>query len=373
VLIRSSRLQMKDSNNSNLDFLRAAAVLFVLGGHLTYFRGITRVGRLSIIPLGFWGVLVFFVHTCLVLMSSLERQRDQNGSDGLFITFMIRRCFRIFPLSILVVAIIAILHLPMATLDPGRFTGANSTPWDIVCNLLLVQNVFKHVSILGPLWSLPYELQMYLLLPWLFIFLGSSRSILKTILLWIGSVGLASLALHYQWIPDLALYIPCFLPGVLAYQLMRSRRFQLPAFVWPFAVAALTIFALREVAWKYRWTATLVLGLAIPHFVPLTNRWIVVPSRLVAKYSYGIYLTHFFSIWFAFEACHPLPRAERWLLFLACAIGLPVLFYHAIEEPMINLGKTLADRVSGSRPPLSIGLKMGAVTPTPELSPQEDR
>jgi peptidoglycan/LPS O-acetylase OafA/YrhL len=336
---------MQTGNNSNLDFLRAMAVLFVLVGHLTYFRGIMRVGPLNIIPLGFWGVLVFFVHTCLVLMLSLERQWNQRGRSDLFVTFMIRRCFRIFPLSILVVALISVFNLPQATLKPGQFLGTVSTPWDIVCNLLLIQNLAKRVSILGPLWSLPYELQMYLFLPWIFLLIRPSRSIWRVVGLWLVSLGVASLALHYQWIPDLALYLPSFVPGVIAYQLMRSERFRLPAFLWPFAVAALTVFALTEVGWKYRWTAGLILGLAVPRFVPLSSRWIVVPSQLIAKYSYGIYLTHFFSIWFAFEALQPLPKLMRMLVFAACAVGLPVFFYHAVEEPMINLGKKFTDRL----------------------------
>jgi peptidoglycan/LPS O-acetylase OafA/YrhL len=32
----------------------------------------------------------------------------------------------------------------------------------------------------------------------------------------------------------------------------------------------------------------------------------------------------------------------RWVLFLVLGIGLPVLLYHLIESPMIELGKRLA-------------------------------
>jgi len=160
---------MSTSDNPNLDFLRATAVSYVFISHLTFFRGIYYLGPLRIVPLGYWGVFIFFVHTSLVLMLSLERQWIQHGPKNLFWSFIIRRCFRIFPLSVLVVSLIALSRIPQQVVEHGYFVGAAATKWDILSNLLLIQDLTTGVSILGPLWSLPYEMQMYLFLPFLFL------------------------------------------------------------------------------------------------------------------------------------------------------------------------------------------------------------
>jgi len=159
---------MRTQDDPNLDFLRTMAVLFVVASHVAYFFGIVTVATLSVVLIGVFGVLIFFVHTSLVLMFSLERQWNQRGKHGLFPMFMVRRCFRIFPLSIIVLVSIIAFHVPQATLVPGRFEALNATPWDIVSNLALIQNLARRDSILTVMWSLPYEMQMYLFLPWLF-------------------------------------------------------------------------------------------------------------------------------------------------------------------------------------------------------------
>ena len=89
----------------NLDLLRTVAVTLVFVDHLAGaadFRGLGDIGRL--------GVLIFFVHTSLVLMLSLERL----GLSGfrLYFTFLVRRIFRIYPLSILVVLTVVLFRDP---------------------------------------------------------------------------------------------------------------------------------------------------------------------------------------------------------------------------------------------------------------------
>ena len=52
----------------NLDLLRAAAVLAVIGWHLLWSQQLPAAAWLGRV-----GVLAFFVHTALVLMASIER------------------------------------------------------------------------------------------------------------------------------------------------------------------------------------------------------------------------------------------------------------------------------------------------------------
>jgi peptidoglycan/LPS O-acetylase OafA/YrhL len=339
---------------SNLDLLRACAVLFVLFGHLTHFHGVDSLGPLSLVGLGLWGVLIFFVHTCFVLMLSLERQWRDRGAAKLFSNFMIRRAFRILPLSMLVVALVAIFRLPLMDVGSHHFYGATLSLPVVLSNLLLIQNLTKNVSILGPLWSLPLEMQMYLFLPLLFLFVRPARSVWRLVILWALSLGFAAVAMRYQGIPSVFTSVPFFLPGIMAYQIQRKKISQLPAFLWPVFVAALTVLflvgdRLGHVGGLARdFAACLTLGLLTPRFAQISTRWLVRTSQTVAKYSYGIYLTHFFAIWLAMQEMSHLPKIYRFSVLLVLSAGLPVIFYHGIEEPMIRLGKKVADRYATS-------------------------
>ena len=180
------------------------------------------------------GVKIFFVHTCFVLMLSLERQWKNQGAARLFGSFMVRRVFRIYPLSIFIIGLVAAFHLPMAELHREQFVAMPLHPTLVLSNLLLIQS--PSTSILGPAWSLPYEMAMYLFLPWLFLLLYPNKSRWRVAAIWLLSVlgGLVFLAyLRGRTNSNFLLYVPCFLPGVIAYQLQRTPRRQLPAVVWP--------------------------------------------------------------------------------------------------------------------------------------------
>ena len=57
---------------TNLDMLRALAVLLVLGDHFLKIEGVTQMAGVEINWIGRLGVAFFFVHTSLVLMLSLN-------------------------------------------------------------------------------------------------------------------------------------------------------------------------------------------------------------------------------------------------------------------------------------------------------------
>lgn len=329
-----------------MDFLRSFAVLLVFFGHLSFFHQLVAVGPLNLRLMGTLGVTLFFVHTALVLMLSLERQQKDQGDNRLFMSFMIRRCFRIYPLSIAAVALVVAFHLPLAVVSYWHFGGIKPDGADIFSNLFLVQNFSSRISILGPMWSLPLEMDMYVFLPWLYLLLRPNRSIRRIALVWI--IAVASNLFYMRYITNSSFlgFVPCFLAGVLAYQLQLSNyRRRLPAFLWPLVVAMLAAFFLMDGLgehWVKKWTTCLFLGLAVPFFSRISSLWLVVPSHFIAKYSYGIYLTHFFCIWFAFERLGKLPALAKIPVFVALAIGLPVLFYHLLEEPMIRFGKRVA-------------------------------
>ena len=369
----------------NLDLLRTIAVSLVVVGHLTFHFGVMNIGPFRLTRIGQLGVLFFFVHTCCVLMMSLERQWKGQSPLQLFGSFITRRIFRIYPLSIAVVALIVIFHLPQAFVMPGYFQGAVLSAGTILSNLTLVN--ISGPWILGVLWSLPYEMAMYFFLPWIFLFILDQRSWhLRVVGLWLIAVAGTIVILQILGWPGrdyFVEYVPCFFPGVIAYRLMRATgangvgagrvsgdagdlraggsrgavlpgRRPLPALLWIVVVGSVVPLYMyrRELLgnWCFRnWLVCLVIGLAIPLFSQISQKWITIPSHYIAKYSYGIYLTHFFCIWLAFDQLHRvLPKIARLGVFVVLAAGLPILFYHLLEEPMILVGKRCAKRLEAA-------------------------
>jgi peptidoglycan/LPS O-acetylase OafA/YrhL len=101
-------------------------------------------------------------------MLSLERQEQKYGNVAFFKVFFVRRFFRIYPLSVFVVVVIFLFAIPATHLAPGILEAQKTDNLQLFANLLLFQNFLKDANILGPLWSLPYEIQMYLTFPFWF-------------------------------------------------------------------------------------------------------------------------------------------------------------------------------------------------------------
>jgi peptidoglycan/LPS O-acetylase OafA/YrhL len=156
--------------SANLDLLRALAVLMVLAQHLLRRAELLSVGPIPVETIGHFGVLLFFVHTSLVLMYSMHRASDRDAKE-LVRSFYIRRFFRIYPLS--TVAIVAALVLGVTTMGPVHGLAVTARPnlVAVSSDLLMVQNLTQAPSIINVLWSLPYEIQMYLVLPFLFLWI----------------------------------------------------------------------------------------------------------------------------------------------------------------------------------------------------------
>jgi peptidoglycan/LPS O-acetylase OafA/YrhL len=335
-------------DSPNLDFMRANAVLMVLAFHVLGFFGIRRVGPFDLEAMGLLGVLLFFVHTSFVLMLSLERQLAKFGRERLFLIFIVRRCFRIYPLSILVVITIALFKLPLAG-PPWRMNWCPLSRQDILSNLLLIQNMTGSPSIVAPLWSLPFEMQMYLFLPALFLLIRRLKSAwapVSGILLLTGLILMWVASGHGYHLK----YVPCFLPGVLAYRLSRRTGFGWRFWGWAILLwSSVAVFMLLGTL-ETGWLICFIIGTAIPQFAELTSRWLRRASHLVAQYSYGVYLTHYFCIWLAFVKLQFLPRVSQLAIFTVAVMLVPIFLYHLFELPLITAGRKLAEeRLAPSR------------------------
>jgi peptidoglycan/LPS O-acetylase OafA/YrhL len=353
------------TESRNLDFLRSVAVLLVLVDHLFMAAGLAE--RFPVVyDMGRLGVLMFFVHTSIVLMRSLERSEERNGGT-LFGDFYIRRAFRIYPLSIACVLLVSAFGVPQT---PGGAPAVRSA-FQIIASLLLVQNVAGQLSVISPMWSLPLEIQMYIALPFLYIFARrhSAMDILKVACA-AALIGLPfdrALSMHLVrglGRLDILDYVPCFLAGVMSYRLSKNRAPSISSWLWPVAVVAIvTLYLLWQTVFPdptnrmpaYReWVACWMLGALIPQFREMKLRWLRNASHYVAKYSYGIYLGQVPALWIGFTLWPQTASAFKWIVSILLLTGIAVVSYHSIEYPGILLGKVVADRFKSKRSRVAI-------------------
>src|SRR5439155_9781924 len=81
-----------------------------------------------------------------------------------------------------------------------------------------------------------------------------------------------------------------------------------------------------------------------------------VGTRLIAKYSYGIYLSHGAVIMWSFAL--PVSTALKWVIFVPLAMIAPVAMYHLIEHPLILVGQRLGRRMfARSESPTEVSAK----------------
>jgi peptidoglycan/LPS O-acetylase OafA/YrhL len=357
ALARASTLK-SSANSRNLDFLRSYAVILVVGFHLAKFFD-WRFGKLRVTDFGLLGVMLFFVHTTLVLMFSLERQSAAGGAP-LFVPFMIRRCFRIYPLAVLVAACAFLFRIP-ADLQFGKFTLLHQSPSNLLANLLLIQNVTLQKANPGVLWSLPLELQMYLVLPALFVFASRVKSAWAVIASWWLAVGLwyaagfssgmlplseGSIRSPMEALLKFTRFAPCFLPGIVAYKLWTIPRL-FAASAWPAFLAlcsAAFVWLSGRQPIQSGWFVCFALGAGLCLFRELPENALTWLTKKIARYSYGIYLLHYFAIWLAFAVCRRLNVVARVAIFLFVLTTLSVLLYHAVEAPLIAAGVSLSER-----------------------------
>jgi peptidoglycan/LPS O-acetylase OafA/YrhL len=73
-----------------------------------------------------------------------------------------------------------------------------------------------------------------------------------------------------------------------------------------------------------------------------------VAAHFVAKYSYGIYLSHIALIMWISGL--PVPVAARVALLVLTAVIVPIAIFHLIEHPMIVVGHRLAERLFPQHP-----------------------
>ena len=322
----------------NLDFIRAFAVVLVVLDHTLLALNIHWLGSWQVEWIGIVGVYIFFVHTALVLMWSLERKPH-------VLDFYIRRVFRIYPLAICAIWIALLSHAPVNGTVDHYFQYHSVSTLNKITATLLVQNLVSSQSnLLGVLWTLPLEVQMYLFLPFLFFFVREEKSVWPLLLIW----TLTCLTCRRLFGPVssiLPMVVPAFIPGVVAYIGFSKWRPRLPALCLLLLLALLTAGFMAHPNSRTAWPFCLALGLALPLIRDLRATWIVRASHEIAKYSYGIYLGHPFAIVLGLYLLRGHSLALQLSVEFASIAILSFAAYHLIEHPLIRLGSRVAARV----------------------------
>jgi peptidoglycan/LPS O-acetylase OafA/YrhL len=235
-----------------------------------------------------------------------------------------------------------------------------------LANLFLIQNVTLQKANPGVLWSLPLELQMYAALPALFLFALRVKSPWTVVALWWLAVGLwyaagesagllplsdGGIRSPLEALLKFTRFAPCFLPGIVAYKFWRVPA-MFAAWAWPVflgfcSLAFVRLSGSRPI--ETGWFICFAIGLGVAFFREIPEGPLAWLTKRIARYSYGIYLLHYFAIWLGFDVCRDWSMGLRIAVFSAALIGLSMFLYHAVEAPMIAAGVQMSQKFSSHR------------------------
>jgi peptidoglycan/LPS O-acetylase OafA/YrhL len=93
------------------------------------------------------------------------------------------------------------------------------------------------------------------------------------------------------------------------------------------------------------WGLCVAIGLTIPACRQFQQALLANASHRIAKYSYGIYITHGLALG-AIDGLVPGPAVVQWAAMLVLLPGLAYICYHGIEKHGVALGVRLTAKVS---------------------------
>jgi peptidoglycan/LPS O-acetylase OafA/YrhL len=329
--------------NNNFDLLRLVAATQVMFAHAVPHLGVTEPSWWRMFG-HFPGVPVFFAISGFLITASFERNSELRN-------YLRNRALRIYPglwcCVLATVVTLAAFGFPVVTPRGivwclGQLGGAIYTPPFL--------RGFGFGSYNGALWTIPIELQFYLVVPFVFAILRrASRPNATLIALWVVflSIGLASTLLadpladpraepivaklfRYSFAPHFYM----FLAGACLYRFgAHCTTYFAGRGVYWFVAYAVAAYALpvSPVCIVIEMTMLACVAISLAYTLPTLS------SRLLRGYdvSYGVYIYHGLIINIALELA--LPRTGNLLAGIAVAVYVVALLsWLAVERPALR-------------------------------------
>ena len=336
------KLIEKEKHRSDIDGLRAIAVLSVIIFHLGY------------LPSGFLGVDVFFVISGYLITDILIRE-VQNDSYSV-LNFYIRRIRRILPLVSFICLVSLVLGLLVMLPDDLENLAQSVIATNFFSNnilqVLTTKNYWDVVNEFKPLmhtWSLAVEEQYYFLYPIIFSFFGKKKKHL--ILPVIIGLTIISILLFFRSFEEF--YKFYLLPfrffemstGGIAAILLKGKLIRTK---WsPFFILALVVVLTIDFSFITSWAPLLACIVISCIILSTSNKSSKISSfvlgnklfKFIGKISFSLYMWHqvlfAFGRYFIFEKI----TAANSVGLVVMTFTLSIITYSFIEQPFRNKQK----------------------------------
>lgn len=318
-----------------LDSMRGIACIIVVLAHVL--SSIPSIG-VRVAGCGKIGVWLLFVFSGFwTLYPYIKNKRTFNIGDS--ICFYINRFFRIYPLYILVIIVVAIIGY----LSRGQ----------IVDHFLLREAI-------GHFWTIPVEVKFYFIVPILLLICTRLKDKLKLVFLGICAIVFVVIFPYTNSIENgigLRWYLPVFCLGmmlaVLSGWVQKKESIIADGISVLFCIVLISLVpGVRELLFKikpdgylqnkYIFISILWLGVLITLFCSKYGKKLLSSCKwliCIGKNSYSIYLIHYIVLQYAREMIEN--SLIRTMVVLVLSLIVAIVIEQFIEQPMIMIGKKI--------------------------------
>ena len=368
-----------------IDALRGYAVLLVIICHTGYaFTGLPYPIK-KITSVGWHGVQLFFLISCVTLMMSW-RSDERKGISNAY-SFWTRRFFRIAPMYYLAAVFYFLVEPPATGFDPLQLLA--SVAFLNAWHPLLVPTVAERWMVVPGGWSIGVEFTFYFLFPTIAIFIRSLKAATAFFISAIILACLSNMAVYdllasrygvtassnfiYFWLPN---QLPIFALGTVLFFLIDHLRHQQDGIARLFRKApnavillCIAIFALLAefpsgITGTFHFSPTglipflllaSLLFMAFSITLALNDRLLWTNRAICAlgEVSFSAYILHFFVL---HQLANWLPAVDTsstgyaaiksLVILVTCTVALTFalskLTYRFIEQPAIRFGSRMA-------------------------------